>query len=164
MNKIILTLVILIAFFSGFLVDSLFFRLNSPKELPFNSLFSVNYEKVSPSDSISEKDIEIFPNKVIINIENSRLSSFEDTNSMDPLFDINHNGLEVKAECSQLSLGDIISYKANWIDGIVIHRIIDIKEDKQGAYFLTKGDNSNRIDPQKIRCNEIQNKLIGVLY
>ena len=61
-------------------------------------------------------------------------------------------------------IGDIIAYKANWVNGIVIHRIISKSIDKEGVFYTTKGDNSQINDPQKVRCSEIKNKLVGVLY
>ena len=39
-----------------------------------------------------------------------------------------------------------------------------ISEDKEGIYFILKGDNNPNVDPGKIRCEQIQRKLIGVLY
>ncbi|MBS3149341.1 signal peptidase I [Candidatus Woesearchaeota archaeon] len=164
MKQFLLIPIILSTFILGFLVNSAFSYSNSIKELPFNSLFSKNYEKESPSDFIKEEDIQVFPDKIIILVNNAKISSFEDTNSMDPLLDINHNGIEVNADCNKLEKGDIIAYKANWIDAIVIHRIIEINKDNEGIYFTTKGDNSNINDPQKIRCSNIKSKLVGVIY
>src|SRR3989344_3428705 len=89
MKQFLLIPIILSTFILGFLVNSAFSYSNSIKELPFNSLFSKNYEKESPSDFIKEEDIQVFPDKIIILVNNAKISSFEDTNSMDPLLDIN---------------------------------------------------------------------------
>ncbi|HLC74152.1 MAG TPA: hypothetical protein VJH20_05970 [Candidatus Nanoarchaeia archaeon] len=164
MKQFLLISTIIATFFLGFLVNSVFSYPNSNNEFPFTGLFSKNTEVASPQDYIKENQIQVFKDKIIIFINDAQISSYEDTNSMDPLFDIYHNGIEVKPNCEELQIGDIIAYKANWVNGIVIHRIINKSIDKEGLFFTTKGDNSQINDPQKIRCSEIKNKLIGVLY
>lgn len=164
MKQLLLIPIILSTFILGFLVNSAFSYSTSIKELPFNSLFSRNSERESPSDYIQEENIQVFPDRIIIFLNNAKISSYEDTNSMDPLLDINHNGIEVPADCSNLEKGDIIAYKATWVNAIVIHRIVEISKNNEGIYFTAKGDNSNINDPQKIRCSEIKSKLVGVLY
>ena len=61
--------------------------------------------------------------------------------------------------------GDIITFKkAEDIDGRgVIHRIIKIGVDKEGKYFITKGDNNMSSD-DKIREWQITGVLVGVWY
>lgn len=164
MKQLLLISTIIVTFLLGFLVNSAYSYSTSIKEFPFTSLFSRNSEKESPSDFIQEENIQVYPDKIIILLNNPKISSYEDTNSMDPLLDANHNGIEVPANCNELNKGDIIAYKANWVNAIVIHRIINISNDNEGIYFTTKGDNSTINDPQKIRCSEIKSKLVGVLY
>jgi len=164
MRPFLLITVIVSSFLLGFLTNSYITISNSNNEFPFTGLFSKNTEEASPQDYIKENQIQVFKDKVIIFINDAQISSYEDTNSMDPLFDISHNGIEVKPNCEELQIGDIIAYKANWVNGIVIHRIISKSIDKEGLFYTTKGDNSQINDPQKVRCSEIKNKLVGVLY
>ena len=48
----------------------------------------------------------------------------------------------------------------NWI---IVHRVIEIGEDEQGKYFVTKGDN-NLFSDGKIRFSQIRYVTIAVVY
>ncbi len=128
--------------------------------------FSLSADEIkSPGDWISEKDVIIKGSYVIIKAKNATWAKFADTNSMDPVLDANANSIEIKPKSAeQLHIGDIISYRSNFINGYVVHRIVDIKQDEKGIYFATKGDNSWSIDPQKVRFSDIKGVVIGVLY
>lgn len=58
--------------------------------------------------------------------------------------------------------GDIIIYNANWFLEPVIHRIIDIKEDENGVYYITKGDNNPVPDPEKVRPSQVTARVIKI--
>lgn len=122
-------------------------------------------EIISPSDIIKENQIVIHKDKIVINIDNASWTRYADTNSMDPVLDKNANGLQIVPELEDdISIGDIITYKPEWSDKLVVHRVIYTGEDDLGKYFITKGDNSTRTDPGKIRFNQIKYILIGVIY
>jgi signal peptidase I len=138
---------------------------------------SINFhKKVASFDRISEKDIEIYPDKVIINISNVKLTKYADTNSMIPTLDSGHTGLkiDVKNE-SDIKIGDIISYESDEnfcisenktscsITNLIVHRVIKIGEDKEGTYFVTKGDN-NFMSDGKIRYSQIRGVLIALIF
>jgi len=57
---------------------------------------------------------------------------------------------------------DIIIYNANWFPEPVIHRIIDIKEDENGVYYITKGDNNPAPDPEKVRPSQVTARVIKI--
>ena len=84
---------------------------------------------------------------------------------MDPIIDKNTNTIEIiPNNPEQLQTGDIISYKSSIYNIIVIHRIVDIKEDADGIYFITKGDNNPIADKEKVRFEQIKGVVVGVIY
>jgi signal peptidase I len=100
-----------------------------------------------------------------LDIKDAVWSNFADTNSMDPFLDANSNGIEIKPDSAdQIQVGDIISYKSEYANGIIIHRVIEKGSDEQGTYFKVKGDNNSLKDPGKIRFSQIEGVLIGILY
>ena len=82
---------------------------------------------------------------------------------MDPVLDASANSLEIDPEIDKLAIGDIVSYRSNELNGLIIHRIVDINEDSAGRYYILKGDNNNAVDPEKVRFEQIQGVVIGVL-
>ena len=74
-----------------------------------------------------------------------------------PTFDENNIVLGVPISSNtELGIGDIVVYDKN---GLVIHRIIDIVDDK----YLLKGDN-NKYNDGFIQLGDIKYKSIGVIY
>ena len=124
-----------------------------------------NEEKPSPSDRIKDSDIEVMNNKIIINIKNPSWRSFIDSNSMDPLIDEGTTTIEIKPRnVQEIIVGDIISYDVDDYDFAFVHRVIEIGNDEQGIYFITKGDNYFQEDPNKIRFSQIEGVVVGILY
>ena len=136
--------------------------------LIFLTLFitsSYTYDQISPSDTIQANQITISEDGVYINIENATWVSYSNTNSMDPIIDSTANGIEIPVtENTTLEIGDIVSYKADWNENLVSHRIIEINEDEDGTYYILKGDNNSTQDPNKVRKEQIQYKLIAIIY
>jgi len=163
MKKIIMGLLI---FSIVFLIVAIFIDgSNDPKlENPFNNLIDrISGERASPADHIKEDQIHVYGDKVVIEIDNPRWARFTDTNSMDPLIDEDSNAIQIIPESEdQIHVGDIISYESG--EGIIIHRVIEIGEDDQGKYYITKGDNTNREDPGKIRFEKIRFITVGIIY
>lgn len=121
-------------------------------------------EQLSPADHIKEDQIRVEDDKVIITIKNARLAAFADTNSMDPLLDETSNAIQIVPRTpNDIHLGDIISY--NSIDGdIIIHRVVEIDEDEEGIFYITKGDNNSRPDDEFIRFWQVRFITVGIIY
>jgi len=124
-----------------------------------------NKERSSPSDWVEQNQIHVFDDKVVIDINNPQWATFTDTNSMDPVLDAGAHAIEVVPKsASQIKVGDIVSYKSEFADGAVIHRVVEISEDKDGWYFKAKGDNNPFQDPGKIRFEQVQRVLVAIIY
>jgi hypothetical protein len=119
----------------------------------------------SPSDWIKEEQIKVYSDRIVISLENAEWARFTDTNSMDPVIDSESNAIEiVPKNYSYLSEGDIISYSVDMIEGTIIHRIVEIGFDSNGWYALTKGDNLDKIDPFKVRFDDVKRVVVAVVY
>ncbi len=117
----------------------------------------------SPGDWIKEEQIEVYPNQVILNLQNAHWLKFTDTNSMDPLFDAEANVLEMPiSQPEEIHEGDIVAYKAP--EGLIVHRVVKISSDEKGPYYLVKGDNNPLADPYKIRFENIRGVIVGIIY
>lgn len=122
-------------------------------------------DKPSPKNFFNTEQIKVYKDRVILEQENILWAGFEDTKSMLPVINKDSNALQIVPNCPEdIQLGDIVSYRSNYADGIIIHRVIHIDEDEQGTYFVLKGDNNEASDPGKIRCNQIDRKVIAVIY
>ncbi|MFW6272787.1 MAG: signal peptidase I, partial [bacterium] len=119
----------------------------------------------SPDNFFDEDQILVYRDKVQIDAEDILWASFADTKSMLPTINKDSNALQIVPNCPEdISLGDIVSYKSKYADGIIIHRVVHIDEDDQGVYFVLKGDNNPTSDPGKIRCNQIDRKVVAIIY
>lgn len=128
-------------------------------------LMSESPEAISPSDTISSGQIQIYDNFVILNIPNAEWAEYTDTNSMVPVIDIGANGITIKPVSEEeLKLGDIVSYLPGNSEDLVVHRIVEVSEDEQGAYYTMKGDNNSSADPEKVRFSQIRFKTIAIIY
>lgn len=122
-------------------------------------------EKASPSNWIKEDQIKVYDNKIIIEIDNAQWARFTDTNSMDPFFDSEANAIEiVPKSADQIRVGDIISFTTNYMDGTIIHRVIEKGIDEKGIYFITKGDNNENADPGKTYFENVKRVLVAIIY
>ncbi|MDP2750014.1 MAG: signal peptidase I [Nanoarchaeota archaeon] len=136
--------------------------LNMPLSFSGNS---IAVEKNSPADRIKQSDIHVLNDKVVIDIENPEWAMFTDTNSMDPLFDSGSNAIELVPKSEQeIQAGDIVSYKSEYADGIIIHRVAKIGTDEDGWFAVMKGDNNPTADPGKVRFDQIQRVVVAIVY
>lgn len=88
----------------------------------------------------------------------------------------NHNGismlptlpsssmtLRIEATSENVRIGDIITFAES--DGkSIMHRVVDIFEVNGTTLYQTRGDNNVRADSQNITFNQIEHKIVGVLY
>ncbi len=170
MQLLVLTLVVAGAFSTGYFTALPQKNADmplTPKEqvLPERAESSVlgPFEVASPKDRISESDILVYPDQVILTVKNAQWSKFTDTNSMDPVIDAGANALQLVPKTpEELQVGDIISYETEY--GTIIHRVKEINYDKDGWYALAKGDNNPTEDPFRIRFNQIKRVVVGIIY
>lgn len=145
----------------GFVLGVIAIHLTLPQqvEIPFLSAS----EASSPSDRISESQIILTKDQLIINIDNARITGYADTNSMDPVLDSGATGIEiVPKSADEISVGDVIAYQSNI--GLIPHRVIKKEVDDKGVFFIVKGDNNPIEDPVKVRFSQVRYVLVGVLY
>ncbi len=151
----ILSILILLLLFANLAYS---FNLKNP------SVF-VSNELISPADRITERNIHIYSDKIIIDLPGATYARYADTNSMDPIIDKNATGIEIIPNSeNEIQIGDIITYQPTWSNNLTVHRVIEIGIDEDGWYCYAKGDNTSIIDPERIRFNQVKYILVGVLY
>jgi len=130
-------------------------------KIPFGTGF-VSYGASAPSDWVSEDDIVVFDDRVVLRIANVTLSNYADSGSMRPVLDEGANGIRVvPASVDDVNVGDIVSYL---FDGVmIVHRVVEKGVDDDGVYFVMQGDN-NLVSDGKIRFDSIKYKTVGVIY
>ncbi|MFP4568138.1 MAG: hypothetical protein ACLFN8_04285 [Candidatus Woesearchaeota archaeon] len=136
---------------------------NASIEIPQQN--SNNRSISSPSNFFDESEILVYRDRVILDAENVVWASFADTKSMLPVINKDSNALQIVPNCpDDIALGDIVSYRSHYTEGIIIHRVVHIDEDSDGVYFVLKGDNNPTSDPGRIRCSQIDRKVIAIIY
>ncbi|MBT4804997.1 hypothetical protein HON71_02400 [Candidatus Woesearchaeota archaeon] len=131
------------------------------KQIPANLLGGE--ELFSPSDWVKENQIKVYKNKITLDIEDASWATFTNTNSMDPFIDENSHAIEILPDdATQINVGDVISYQSSY--GTIIHRVTERGEDKEGIYFLVKGDNNKFQDPFKVRFDDVKGVVVAVVY
>ena len=128
------------------------------------SVFSQLPERSSPFDRVKEDQIEVYDDKIVINLKNAEWAKFTDTNSMDPVIDAGANAIEIRPVSEEdVHVGDIISYDDGNGD-IIIHRVADIGNDQYGWYAITKGDNAPTADAGKVRFYQVERVVAVIIY
>lgn len=120
---------------------------------------------LTSSDHVSEDQIKVYGDSAAISLsdKNLRWSRYANTNSMLPLLDEGYNGLEfVPTSEDEIHIGDVISF--NYNDKNYVHRVIEIGNDVNGWYAITKGDSNDFIDEGKRRFEDVKGVLIGVIF
>jgi hypothetical protein len=161
-------LILLIISIAIFVVSLVIDASNSPKvEGPVNNVIEqvMTGEKPSPADHIKEDQIHVYDDKIVIEIKNARWAGFQDTNSMDPVLDKDSNAIQIIPQKPEdIQVGDIISYQSEMFNTVIIHRVVEIKQDEQGIYYVTRGDNNSANDPEKIRFEMVRRILVAIIY
>ena len=122
-------------------------------------------EKQSPADRLQDSDINVFANSVRVDIKNAKWRTYIDSNSMDPLIDEGTTTIEIKPKnANEIKVGDIIAFNAEGYDYAFVHRVVEIGNDENGIYFVTKGDNYYKEDSDKVRFEDVEGIVVGVLY
>jgi len=122
-------------------------------------------EKASPYNHIKIEQIHIEEDKVVIDVKHSRGAEFVDTDSMDPVIDVGANAIQITPESQEdIHVGDIVSYRPEGEDYMIVHRVVKIGEDNKGKYFIFKGDNNLFRDSGRIRFEQINRIIVGIIY
>lgn len=133
-------------------------------EVPYLNVLGGNdsNDSVAPSDFIKENQIQVYNDKIVIDISGASLSRYAPTGSMIPILDEGSNGIRIVPDSEHdINVGDIITFKKD--DKYIVHRVVEKGLDSNGIYFITKGDN-NTINDGKIRFSDIKYKTIGVIW
>ena len=130
-------------------------------EVPFGTGL-VGFGVDAPNDWVSEDDIIVFDDMIVLRVENATLSNYLDTGSMKPVLDKGTNGIRVvPRSAEEIDVGDIVSYRIGGM--LIVHRVVEKGFDSEGAYFIMKGDNSLANDG-KVRFKDIEFVTIGVIW
>jgi signal peptidase I len=154
-----------IVFLIGFLSANLIgFYFVYGTELPVLKDLGVSqaYNNQAPYDFVKQNQIEVYSDKIVINIRDASIGSYAATGSMKPVLDENSNGIRIKPSSEEdIHVGDIITYETD--GNLIIHRVVEKGSDENGTYFVPKGDN-NSVNDGKIRFKDIRYKTIGLIY
>lgn len=135
-----------------------------PETLPSRTGFIS--ERASPFDWVRPHNIHVERNKFWVEAPRGyelQWNILADTNSMDPLMDETTNAIQIVPKSPKdVHVGDIISYETEF--GIIVHRVVEIGQDEQGWYAITKGDNVPVPDPAKVRFENVRRIVIAVIY
>ncbi len=163
--KLLKIIRICIIFLLGFLCANLvsyYMVYGLEKPISRNIGFFGYSSKEVPFDYITEDQIEIYNDRIVIWIANSSIGRYAPTGSMKPLLDESTNGIRIVPQSEEeIHIGDIITFKQGQY--LIIHRVIDKGMDKDGVYFITKGDN-NELPDGKVRFKDIKYVTIGLLW
>ncbi|MFH1249167.1 MAG: S26 family signal peptidase [archaeon] len=132
--------------------------------IPFRNPFAIKNNEIicDNEERINTSQIQMEPDRIIINIDNTSISKYGNTSSMIPLINENSKGITVEPKsANDIKMGDIITYEFN--GELIVHRVINIGEDANGWYCIVKGDNT-QVSDGKIRFEQIKSILIGILY
>ena len=123
-------------------------------------------ERISPNDWVGYKQIVYDEKTKLLTIKlepTVKIFSIADTNSMDGLLDIGHNVIATdNFDRSKLAVGDIVIYQIYTTK--IVHRIVEIREDKNGRIYRCRGDNNINIDPYYLRDLHIKWLVLGIIY
>ncbi|MEK6859824.1 MAG: hypothetical protein AABX54_03340 [Nanoarchaeota archaeon] len=159
-NKLLVfSLIFLFGFFSA---NFFSYYLAYGLENPFVNNFNFSDTNHAPFDFIKENQIQIYDDKVVINVDGASLSKYAPTGSMKPVLDENSNGIRIVPKNEdEIHVGDIITFEQD--GNLIIHRVIEKGTDKEGIYFIAKGDN-NTISDGKIRFKDIKYLTIMIVW
>ncbi len=116
-----------------------------------------------PADRLSKDDIRVSADHVELRLPGAQWASFAPTDSMLPVLGPTAHGLQVVPRSEEdVNRGDIVSIRYH--GRFISHRVIDIGEDEQGTYYVTKGDNNPEADPMRVRFDQIDRVLVAIFY
>lgn len=152
MKFLVIAGILLLGFIVGFGLGS----------IPFTSA-NIATETFEPTVRIPQSNISLSKQGAQINSEGMLWAVIADTGSMKPTLTKNSHVLQIRpTRPEELQVGDIISYK--YQDTIIIHRIISTGFDDEGWFAIAKGDNNQLPDREKVRFEQIDRVVVGIIY
>ena len=119
----------------------------------------------NPKDRIPEKAIAVYKDRIILDLQNAQWATFTDTHSMEPVLFKGANAIEITPKSvDDIKVGDIISYRSEYAEGSIIHRVVYKGQDDEGTYFIMKGDNLQTSDPGRVRFEQIDRVVVAIIY
>ena len=129
-----------------------------------DNLSAAALDRPSPFSRITKDRIHFYQDHIRIDLPDAVWTTFADSNSMDPLFDEGHFGIEVVPKnSSEIHIGDIVSYTEDNSSIAVVHRVFSIGDDGEW-YAIIAGDNNPAPDPSKVRFDKIKRVMVGIIY
>jgi len=123
-------------------------------------------ERISPNDWVKRDQIDYIEKSKLLTIKlepHVKIFSIADTNSMDGLLDIGHNVIGTDSfDKAKLAVGDLVVYQIYTTK--IVHRIVEIMEDKNGRIYRCRGDNCVDIDPYYLRDLNIKYLVLVIIY
>ncbi len=116
-----------------------------------------------PEVRISLDNLFFSEDRVVIMVDDLIPGIIAPSNSMSPLLGADHIVLEKVPESEkEIFVGDIIIFEED--NNRIIHRVIEIGEDEQGWYAITRGDNNIAPDRNKVRFQQVKGITVGIIY
>lgn len=78
--------------------------------------------------------------------------------SMEPVISVNDVIIIKQVDDDEIKKGDIITFTIN--NETITHRVVDVQRDKDGYYYITKGESNNTNDSQKVMYKNVEGKYI----
>lgn len=123
-------------------------------------------ERISPNDWVKRDQIDYDGQAGLLTVKLRplvKIFGVADTGSMDGLVDYGHNViLTDEFDRAKLAIGDIIAYQL--YTKLILHRIVEVHEDRHGRWYWTRGDNCIDNDPYPVRDIQIRFLCLGILY
>ena len=155
---IVISIVSFFMFFLGFVISQALLNDDNSTDIP-----SQCYTNLQPSHFFGPDSALIIENPINGNLiltfkynQSVRIEHVGVTGSMRPAFSDASFVIVISPKKEDLKIGDIIVFKPD----NVVHRIIAIINET----YQTKGDNNAIPDPQLVNFEDINSKVIGVLY
>lgn len=122
-------------------------------------------DKISPSNWVTNDQINVFNDEVVLKIKNAKWAVFTDTKSMDPVIDSTSKAIQIIPENEKdIHVGDIVAYKSSYANETITHRVTQIGNDSKGWYAIFKGDNNSYPDPEKVRFEQVTRVVVAIIY
>lgn len=160
----LLFLLVLCSFIVGILTAAAIQPYLRPMEILLGISGAVVAETRGPSDVLNEKDILVYPDRVVLLLRNATVVGYEDTGSMEPTLQRGTNGIRIVPRTEkEIEVGDIITFARANSSQFIVHRVVEKGSDDKGIFFITRGDSAEIAD-DPVRFSEIRYKTIALVY